>query len=324
MGDPLDIGPFRLSNFRLKSLGGSMQLQLNDLDLFSDRPASVSLGSGDLKGTIIAESSVQLPLLGLDGDGKYTLQLDRITLRDNRLEARVQGNLHLSAGPLRVDAEVSTNGTTRIDDPIVLGRWREHLEQAGNRATADFRVQANLGLGPLVGGALLTGQTPGQMSGPMQFVADLRVGRLRRLEARGSGSFAPGAFNLAGQFSGGLPPVLYSQGSYTFGLGEGLRIRGLTAGVLIPGFNDLGPGFTPTAPGPAPYQAGTIGLLEPGALQFGVSLFDINVTSGKKSMLMLGASPTSSVVPYEGNGNSRPFAGPSTGPYVGAKLKLVF
>jgi hypothetical protein len=55
-----------------------------------------------------------------------------------------------------------------------------------------------------------------------------------------------------------------------------------------------------------------------------VSLFDVNVTSGKQSMLMLGVSPTSSVVPYEGNGSSRPFAGPSTGPYVGAKLKLVF
>jgi hypothetical protein len=84
------------------------------------------------------------------------------------------------------------------------------------------------------------------------------------------------------------------------------------------------PGFNPGDPGPGPFQAGSIGLLEPGALQFGVSLFDINVSSGARSMLMLGASPTSSVVPYEGNGNSRPFAGPSTGPYVGAKLKLVF
>jgi hypothetical protein len=243
MGDPLDIGPFRLSNFRLKSLGGNMQLQLNDLDLFSDRPASVSIGSANLQATIIAESSVGLPLLGLDGDGKYTLQLDSISLRDNRLDARVQGNLHLSAGPLRVDAQVSTSGTTRIDDPIVLSRWREHLEQAGNRATADFKVQANVGLGPLVGGALLTGQTAGQMSGPMQFVADLRLGRLRLLEASGGGYFAPGAFNLSGQYSGGLPPLLYSRGSYTFGLGEGLRIRGLTAGVLIPGFNDLKPGL---------------------------------------------------------------------------------
>ena len=235
MGDPLDIGPFRLSDFRIHPVGGSMQLHLNGLDLFSDKPASLSIGSADLKGTIIAESNVRLPLLGLDGAGKYTLDLHRIRINNNRLDARVNGKLTLSAGPLRVDAHVTTEATTRIDDPIVLKNWREHLIQAGERATADFQVNANLGLGPLVGStALLKGHTSGNSRGNTSFVADLRLGRLRLAEAKGTGSFAPGAFDVTGRFSGGLPPVIYSNGWYNFGLGEGLRIRGVTAGVLIP------------------------------------------------------------------------------------------
>ena len=67
-----------------------------------------------------------------------------------------------------------------------------------------------------------------------------------------------------------------------------------------------------------------MGLVEPGFLQFGVSLFNMNVSSGKKAVLTLGAAPKSSDVPYESNGNSRPLAGPDRGPYVGGKLRLSF
>jgi hypothetical protein len=326
MGDPLDIGPFRLSDFHLKPLDGNLHLEIKNLDLFSNKPASLSIGSADLHATIRADSHVKVPLLGLDGDGQYTLNLDRIRIRDNRLSARVQGKLRLGAGPLTVDAQVTTEGSTVIDDPIVLDHWREHLEKAGDRASADFRLRANLGLGPLVGSALLTGQTQGQMRGPMQFKGDLRLGPLALLDVKGGGDFAPGAFNLSGQFSGGLPPVLFTKGTYLFGLGEGLRLRGFTAGLLIPGVNDLGPGFKPTAPGlvPVPDHGGSIGLLEPGLVQFGMSLFDANISSGTRSILSVGVAPTSSVVPYESDGSSRPFAGPSTGTYVGGKLKLVF
>jgi hypothetical protein len=62
-------------------------------------------------------------------------------------------------------------------------------------------------------------------------------------------------------------------------------------------------------------------MFEPGP-SFGYSHFSYG--AGTTTLFNVGVSATSSSVPYYSGGVSQPFAGPSLGPYFGARFKTSF
>src|SRR5207245_11426751 len=112
MSDTYDIGPFRLSDLSLQqvnilSAGARVSLENSLWDVFvNGKPLEFTVQSAELRGNVTARSRVEVPRLGLDGSGHYSLELDDFSIQNDLFRARIQGILDLRSGPLQVHAHI--------------------------------------------------------------------------------------------------------------------------------------------------------------------------------------------------------------------------
>ncbi|MGD2070370.1 MAG: RHS repeat-associated core domain-containing protein, partial [Gemmatimonadota bacterium] len=345
--DPVDLGPFRLSNLQLTGLSGGARLRLGLQGLFSSDPVSLSVESASLAGRLDFSSDLAIPSLGLEGGtGDYHLNLSDISVDSGHAHADIRGRARLDAGPLSLSIRAYADLTTRLDERIVVNQWQRHAQRSleATRGNVDVFATPRI-FGHEVGFFALRAETEGGGEGTTSLSGRLGLGDLTLGNIQGAGTFSagfflddewvPGSFNLAGDFSGGLPPLAYSWGSWSFDLNRGLEASGHYLGLQV-GPIDLNPEINPTGnvtddtsywrhrdaldAGAGPL-GGEVPMFEPGP-GAGYTYFDYSESG--TTIFSVGASFTSSIVPYSPGGASRPFANPSLGPFFGALFSRSF
>lgn len=286
------IGPFKLDDLHFGLV------KLSDLQVRADRihvstlfdvegdsilsylnPKNYSLNSARLSGHLLTKGTVELMPMGLMGRGRYSVDFTDIKiLHGTQLSFKISNRIDIDAGSLRFLATISGVGSSTIDRIRIseVSRLKELALRGLNRATMNFDIDARL------------------------------QGPFFQLEATGQGQVSSSRAEVNGQFRGGMP-LLITSGRYQFNLAKGLRLQGGSVGLLLKPINDVGPGvkslstFSPLDGGSLSGDTSSkssFGLLEPGFLQFGASLFDVNVSSGSGIICSVGAAFGPGRLPY--------------------------
>lgn len=342
--DPgVGVGPFRFSNFQVSDatqfhLGASFSLQ----NLFSD-DRSITVNSLSASGRLGLTSDVSIPAFNLTGSGGLHLDLDQLSIQDDRFRIAVSGSSRILLGPadlLHIDVDARAAGSMQIDRQIFFSNWRQHLDNSVSTFSGDAFVTARLGVGPAVGFFSVDANAQGGFSGTLSSSGYLRLGSYRLLEAQGSGAFTPESYRMSGSFHGNFP--LLATGNWSMSSAEGFSASGHYLG---PQFGPIGMnvGINPfegqTGEGSRP-PGGSIFMYEPG-VSFGYTYF--NYSSQGSFVFSAGFSPSSSVVEYNQQQpqvpviSSLPVVGEaveralygralstSVGPYAGVRLGWTF
>ena len=355
--EPVNLGPFQLGDFQLTGLSGGARIQFGLHGIGTDEPFSISVDSASLSGRLSLSSSFGIPSLGLEGGiATYQLDLQNVSIADERIRADLRGRARLESGPLSISFLNYANVSAHLDRRIVPGLWRSHLQRTLESASGSAEVFATPRLfNREIGFFALRAESSGGGTGTTSLSGRVGLGRLTLGRMQGTGTFStgyfldegwvPGKFNLSGSFWAVGPGVAF--GSWAFDMNRGLSASGHYFGTQFGPFG-MNVGINPTGnvtddtaywrhqdavtAGDSPLGQGAVEMYEPGT-SFGYTFFHFNSTN--RFLLSVGASPSSSIVPYFGGGASQPEipvlgtlgvgqSPPDSGFYLGARLNWSF